>query len=73
MLLQGKNLLTGIIAWLHSLRLLYYLLNDACVRDCSGKPTATRYEWRGLGTESPTRLPAGHAQQCNNMFKFNTI
>ena len=43
--------------------LLRKFLNDACVRDCSGKPTATRNEWRGLGTESPTRLQAGHAQK----------
>ena len=42
----------------------------ACVRDCSGKPGATRYEWRGLGTESPTRRLAGHAQKCNNLFNL---
>jgi len=37
---------------------------DACVRDWSGKPTDTRYEWRGLATESPAPRPAaagGHA------------
>jgi len=32
------------------------------VRDCSGKPTAMRNEWRGLGTKSPTRRQEGHAQ-----------
>ncbi len=32
------------------------LLMKACrVRDSSGKPTAMRYEWRGLAAYSPTR------------------
>ncbi len=37
-------------------------INEAiwvCVSDRSGKPTATRNEWRGLVADSPT--PKGHA------------
>ena len=39
---------------------------EVCVRDYSGKPTATRHEWRGLETESPTRQKAGHAQNIKH-------
>ena len=37
------------------------------MKDCSGKPTATRHEWRGPGTESPTRRLAGHVQKITSL------
>ena len=43
----------------------------ACVRDCSGKPTATRDEWRGLGTESPTRRGTPNIQNHTNITLIN--
>ena len=36
---------------------------NPCVRDWSGNPTATRNEWQGPGTWSPTCHLAGHAQK----------
>ena len=46
--------------------LLDRAVGEVCVRDYSGKPTATRHEWRGLETESPTRQKAGHAQNIKH-------